>query len=316
MTHSALTTGIQLTSDSDSRNGVGVDHFIIHHAATTSLNALLADFAPGGREVSANYGLKDRDLVLAVDEDRRAWTSASSAWDGRSITIEVCNSEAGGSWPVSDATFDTLARLIADCARRYRFPINDDAVLTHQELYTRFGASYATACPGDLERRKPELLALANKYWAQGGSPASKPTPKPKELKVQNYHYADRDARPLSAGQITRLKEKGADRNIIGSGGQYVITPHVKFSGLAEGDALNVRLVFHNTKTKQDSFHYDHQIVAGPDGVAAASPGFIRKVDTKDGPIAVYVEVEADAKNKQAGQLVWIDSDALLLTIG
>jgi hypothetical protein len=165
LTYSPLTDRVYLTSDSSSRNGGKVDRFIVHHAATTSLAAILALFQPGGRTVSASYALgSDGTLVLAVDEDRRPWTSASEGWDGRAVTIEVANSSAGGAWPVSDAAFDKLARLIADVSIRYGFPINDDTVLTHQELYTRYGDSYPTACPGDLQRRKAELLRLANKY--------------------------------------------------------------------------------------------------------------------------------------------------------
>lgn len=176
MTHSPLTTRISLTSDSSPRTA-RVDRFIIHHAATTSLAGILELFQPGGREVSANYALKDNQLVCAVDEDRRAWTSASAHWDGRAVTVEVANSSIGGSWPVSEASFHTLARLIADVAKRYGFPISDNTVLTHQELYTRYGASYATACPGDLQRRKGELLALARRY--AGGKTPPKPAPKP-----------------------------------------------------------------------------------------------------------------------------------------
>lgn len=172
MAHSPLTNGVQITSDSSPRTG-GVDRFIVHHAATTSLAAILALFQPGGRTVSANYALgSDGTLILAVDESRRAWTSASAYWDGRAVTIEVANSVAGGSWPVSDAAFDKLARLIADVSLRYGFPINDDTVLTHQELYNRYGDSYATACPGDLQRRKSELLGKANYYRAFGSGTA------------------------------------------------------------------------------------------------------------------------------------------------
>lgn len=164
MTNSPLTNSVYLTSDSSPR-ARGIDRFIIHHAATTSLAAILYLFQPGGRQVSANYALgSDGSLVLTVDEDRRAWTSGSAEWDGRSVTIEVANSYAGDPWPVSDAAFDKLARLIADVATRYGFPINDDTVLTHQELYIRYGDSYITACPGDMQRRKAELLELARNY--------------------------------------------------------------------------------------------------------------------------------------------------------
>jgi hypothetical protein len=172
MAHSQLTNGVQITSDSSPRSS-RIDRFIVHHAATTSLAAILSLFQPGGRTVSANYALgNDGTLVLAVDESRRAWTSSSAEWDGRAVTIEVANSMAGGSWPVSDASFDKLARLIADVSIRYGFPLNDNTVLTHQELYQRYGASYATACPGDLQRRKAELIGRANYYRAFGSGTA------------------------------------------------------------------------------------------------------------------------------------------------
>ncbi|MDR6907457.1 hypothetical protein J2X63_003165 [Agromyces sp. 3263] len=168
MTHSPLTNGFRLTSDSSPRPS-RIDRFIVHHAATTSLEAILSLFQPGDRTVSANYALgNDGTLIMAVDEDRRAWTSSSEYWDGRAVTIEVANSVAGDPWPVSDASFRKLAALIADVSLRYGFPVNDDTVLTHQELYTRYGDSYATACPGDLQRRKGELIALANAYRSGG----------------------------------------------------------------------------------------------------------------------------------------------------
>lgn len=194
MAHSNLANGIQLTSDSSPR-GSGIDRFIIHHAATTSLAAILSLFQPGGRTVSANYALgNDGTLILAVDENLRAWTSGSASWDGRAVTIEVANSVAGDPWPVSAASFDKLARLIADVSLRYGFPINDNTVLTHQELYIRYGASYATACPGDLQRRKGELLALANKYRAGSSTAGSDGTPIEKEddmPKTKLYRNAD-----------------------------------------------------------------------------------------------------------------------------
>ena len=171
MTHSRLANRTAWTSDGSSRDGARVDRFIVHHAATTSLSAILALFQPGGRTVSANYALgSDGTLVATVEEQYRAWTTASYVDDRRAITIEVANLQAGGSWPVSAAAFDKLARLIADVAGRYGFDINDNTVLTHQEIYLRFGRSYATACPGDLQRRKGELINLARKYRGQGAA--------------------------------------------------------------------------------------------------------------------------------------------------
>lgn len=180
MTHSALASRTAWTSDGSSRGGRRIRKFIVHHAATTSLAAILYLFQPGGRQVSANYALgNDGTLVATVEEQYRAWTSASATDDGEAITIEVANSRAGDPWPVSADAFDKLARLIADVAERYGFDITDDTVLTHQELYRRFGRSYATACPGDLQRRKGELIALARHYRGQGGAPAPAETSDP-----------------------------------------------------------------------------------------------------------------------------------------
>ena len=179
MTHSTLTNSIRLSSQSSSRDGAKIDRFLIHHAASTSQAGVIDMMVRGTRTVSANYVVGDT-ITCVVDEDRRAWTSGSrsdggrgAAFDKRSITVETIN-DSTDDWTVSDKTFDNLARLIADCATRYDFPIDDDHVLTHQELWTLFRASYPTACPGDLQRRKSELLTLARKY--QTGKTTSAPS--------------------------------------------------------------------------------------------------------------------------------------------
>lgn len=178
MTHSGVATGIRLTSDCGDRTG-SVNKFIFHHAAGTSLAVLMNLFQPGGRTVSANYGIKDAQCILAVDEDKRAKTSGSIAFDGRAITVEVCNETGAPSWGISDASFHTLARLIADCSSRYGFPINNDTVLGHRELKERFGVGYATGCPMVLYARKAELLNLARHYQGQGPAPAPGNAPAP-----------------------------------------------------------------------------------------------------------------------------------------
>lgn len=164
------TEGPQWSDQRSSRDGAKVDRFIVHHAANTSVDATLNLFA-GARQVSAHYALGNGRVVPAVPESDRAWTSGSYEDDRRAITVEVSNSRAGDPWPVADIEFENLARLIADVATRYGFPIDDDHVLTHQELWTRFGRSYPTACPGDLQRRKGELLELARKFQAPAPTP-------------------------------------------------------------------------------------------------------------------------------------------------
>ena len=169
MVQSTLTTyAIGNSGKYGSRNGARVDRFIIHHGATVGWQNLKDTLAGGGREVSATYGLGNGELALNVPEELRPFTTGAASWDARALTVEVKNATADPNWTVSDVDFDLLARLIADWAIRYEQDINDNTVLTHQEVYLRYGASYATACPGGLQPRKAELLALANKYKNQG----------------------------------------------------------------------------------------------------------------------------------------------------
>lgn len=310
MTHSSLTNGIQLTSDSSPR-GSRIDRFIIHHAATTSLAAILSLFQPGGRTVSANYALgADGTLILAVDEDRRAWTSASSYWDGRAVTIEVANSYAGGSWPVSDAAFDKLARLIADVSLRYGFPINDDTILTHQELYIRYGDSYATACPGDLQRRKGELLASANRYRSSGTAGGGV-TPI-KEIKVKHIHKEDRRETVLVPGESVLSKNaSGAPQSIVDGPGPYSITPHVYAQG-KPGDAIDVVVEWAGGNPVKFSPHYSERLVADENGIIQASIEFKRSLPTGYSGV---LRAAAPATNKGPITVTVLDCDAYLFTV-
>lgn len=138
-----------------SRGGRKIDRFLVHHAATSNLDVVLSMMRTGSREVSSNYVISNTgEIISVVPEEYRAWTSASPAWDGRAITVEVINSKTGDPWPISAKAQEALSRLIADVATRYKFTPKRDGrnstVIGHRELYTWFGESYATACPGGI----------------------------------------------------------------------------------------------------------------------------------------------------------------------
>lgn len=120
--------------------------------------------ATGSREVSANYVIGNGgEIVGVVPEEFRAWTSGSSSWDGRAITVEIVNETGAPDWRISEKAMDAVARLMADVSTRYGFPLDRNTVVTHQELYSRYGASYPTACPGPfLQPRIDTLIAQAN----------------------------------------------------------------------------------------------------------------------------------------------------------
>lgn len=172
MTFSNVATRTSGNGGQYSSRGRAVDHLVVHHAATSSLSQVLGMMSSGSRQVSSNYVVKDSEIVGVVPEELRSWSLSSSLWDGRSITVETCNSVTGDAsgWPISEASYQSLARLIADCATRYGFPINRDRVIGHREVYSRHGASYPSVCPGgiDLDR----LVRMAQEAQAGDTRPA------------------------------------------------------------------------------------------------------------------------------------------------
>lgn len=168
MTYSGLTQSTVSTKQSSSRNGTRIDMVILHHSATTNVNSVLSMMTSGSRTVSANYVLgNDGHIYGVVPEELRAWTSGSSTdggkgaqFDRRAITFECANLSTNG-WTISDATYESLAKLLADFHNRYGIPLDRDHVVGHRELYTKWRASYSTACPGGMDIDRVVNMARA-----------------------------------------------------------------------------------------------------------------------------------------------------------
>jgi len=155
---------IRSSSQRSSRNGVAIDHFILHHSAAFDVSQVLNEMVNATKQVSANYVVaNDGTAYGVVDEEDRAWTSGSSsdggrgaAWDRRSVTFEILDETGAPDWTISAAAQETVAQIIADCSLRYGIAPQRAgadtgwAVYGHRELYTIFAASYSTACPGGL----------------------------------------------------------------------------------------------------------------------------------------------------------------------
>lgn len=154
--------------------------FIVHHAAMLVDSSLKYQYVSPSRELSSNYAMRQNgDIVAILHEEYRPFTSSSARADNWGITIEIANELGAPTWKISDRAFDQLARLIADCATRWKFPINRTHVIGHREVVGKFGQGIATACPGPwLYSRMDELCALAKKYQdaaLRPSIPASKP---------------------------------------------------------------------------------------------------------------------------------------------
>lgn len=185
MTHSKLTNRIHLApaSQHSSRNGTTVDTFLIHHQASTNSAATESDMVNATKDVSANYIITNEgELVLIVDEDRRAHTSGSrydggrgAQWDRRSITVEIENETGAPDWKISAKAIQKAARLLTDLRKRRKIT----NVLGHRDLWERFRASYATFCPGPDTVAKIVNAADALTKGSTSTPAASKPAATP-----------------------------------------------------------------------------------------------------------------------------------------
>jgi hypothetical protein len=140
-------------------------------AGVLSADACARLFRQPGRLASANYCIgPDGTIVCSVDEDCRAYTSASYDNDTRAVTVEISN-DGGPGWHVSDAAIDAFVALAADVCRRHGIPrLVKGETLTWHSLFA------ATACPGDyLLGRMGDLEAAINAA-IQGPQEASQAT--------------------------------------------------------------------------------------------------------------------------------------------
>lgn len=132
----------------------------IHHmAGVLSAEQCGKIFQAKGRNGSSHYGIgNDGKIGLYVDEENTAWTNSNFASNSESVTIETSNSAMGGFWPVGEAAYNSLIRLVADIAKR-----NDLGRLVLGDNLTWHRMFVATSCPGDfLLSKMNEIAARAN----------------------------------------------------------------------------------------------------------------------------------------------------------
>lgn len=118
------------------RGGKGIE-MIVCHWIVGDVPAADAVFTKSSSQTSAHYAVGDGVVHQYVIEPNTAWHAGNFDINQRSIGIEH---RGAPNMPITDATYETSANLIADICRRYgkRFPLR-----RHSEFY-------ATACPGTL----------------------------------------------------------------------------------------------------------------------------------------------------------------------
>ena len=216
------------------RNTKITDITIHHMAGVLSAEQCGNIFARAGRNGSSHYGIGNGgEIGQYVDESDTAWANSNWPSNCRSVTIETSNSATGGDWPVGDAAYNSLIKLVADIAKR-----NGLGTLVAGQNLTWHSMFAATTCPGDyLRARISDIAAQANKI--NGGSPAPAPTPSGDFKvgdKVLPINYVDYNGTPLiKTRDYYTISEINGDRAVLVSDG--VVYAAVNTNNLKKVDA-------------------------------------------------------------------------------
>lgn len=143
------------------RSGRKIEAVTIHHMAGKLTAKRCGDiFQQVGRNGSSHYGIGyNGEIACYVGEENTAWTNSN--WDSncKSVTIETSNNVNGGNWTVSDASLNSLIRLVADIAKR-----NNLGKLVKGKNLTWHCLFANTSCPGQYLLSKLDyIVEEANK---------------------------------------------------------------------------------------------------------------------------------------------------------
>lgn len=142
-----------------------IDRIVIHHNATTNKNVAINTWlASGAAQTSAHYEVADNEIIGIVGEGTTAWHSGDYYMNARSIGIEHKNATGSPTWTISEATYVSSAKLVADIAKRYGFAPDATHVIPHSQVHS-------TACPGGIDMNK--LRSMAMKIYNGGSVPSN-----------------------------------------------------------------------------------------------------------------------------------------------
>ena len=177
-----------------------IDRIVIHHNATTNKNVAINTWLAGGAaQTSAHYEVADNEIIGTVGENVSAWHSGNYDMNARSIGIEHKNATGAPTWTISEATYASSAKLIADICKRYGFYPDATHIIPHKQVH-------ATACPGGINMSK--LIKMAQKVYnggkVSGGS--SKPAPKPSSA-IQQFKNAGNAFTATKSFRVDKMKQ-------------------------------------------------------------------------------------------------------------
>jgi hypothetical protein len=177
-----------------------IDRILIHHNATTNKDVAINTWlATGAAQTSAHYEIADNEIIGTVGEQTAAWHAGNADMNARSIGIEHKNATGGPTWTISEATYISSAKLIADIAKRYGFYPDSTHVIPHKHVV-------ATACPGGIDMNK--LITMAQKVYNGGKITIhSKVAVKPDQSKVDQVLNPGEFFKAKPAYRVDAMKE-------------------------------------------------------------------------------------------------------------
>ena len=206
MAQSSLVNQVKISPNSNPRGNNRIEritpHCILGQAKAINI-ANSKNFSAGGG-ASANYIIgKDAEVLLNVDESRRAWTSGGSKKvngktgsmnDYKAITFE-CASDATSPYAFKTIVYEKLIAMCVDICRRYGrkkliwFATPQEAesyIVKDDEMILTWHRWYAyKSCPGDWLYSRGKELAETVTAQLNGVTPTPiTPTPKQGRVKV------------------------------------------------------------------------------------------------------------------------------------
>ena len=159
----------------------------IHHMAGRCTAQRCGEFwQDPARDASSTYGIGyNGEIGCYLDENDTPWTNSNWESNCRSITIEVANEYKGGDWKVTDASLNSLIKLVADIAKRRGL-----GTLVKGKNVTWHSMFANTNCPGPYLLSKMDyIIDEANKLNEQKPTPA--PTPAELKFKIGDTVFAE-----------------------------------------------------------------------------------------------------------------------------
>lgn len=123
------------------RNGQTVQGLVLHWIVGT-LESADKTFQNPDRIASATYGVGGRAVHQYVREEDTAYGNGN--WNSNLTTISI-EHEGGPNLPISEETYQTSIKLVAELCQKYSIPLDRQHIKGHKEV-----SNTPTTCPGTL----------------------------------------------------------------------------------------------------------------------------------------------------------------------